>query len=203
MESLSALILLGLAVVGFVVVARLSEKVNISMPFVLSAVVGGAVVAELVMTGSLLSAFPGSGAFGFLTQYGTGVLVATTGVVIVFWWYIRAWVIEGRRDADRATQSVVRQAEGFAETWFTTWRVLAVALVGIGALFLGELGTFLGEFPLAVANVATIALGYVQLGGVVPYVGGAISTLFPAMSAEQWLLATAILFIGGVVVRNS
>lgn len=200
---MSALIVLAISVVAFIGAGALSSKINISLPFVTSAVVGGAVLAELFLPGSLLDAFPGSSSFAFLTENGAGVLAATAAVLIFAWWYARAWLIEGRDDAERATQSVVRQAENFAQTWFTTWRVIALGLVSIAALFLGEFASLLGEFPLAVANVATLVLGYFQLGGVVPWVGGVISTLFPSMTSEQWLVTTTLLFIVAVGVRNS
>ena len=203
MEPVITLSLLGFAVVVFVAVAGVSSKVNISLPFVLSALVGGAVVAELVLSGPLLGVVPGSASFGVLTQYGTGALVATAAVLIVSWWYVRAWLIEGRDEADRATQSVARQAESFAGAWFKTWRYLALGVLGIGALFFGEIVSFLGEFPLAVSNIGAIALGYLQLGGQIPYVGGVISTMFPSMSATQWIFATAFLFVLGVGVRNA
>ncbi|WP_276253595.1 hypothetical protein [Halomontanus rarus] len=84
---------------------------------------------------------------------------------------------------------------------------LVVTLATIGwtggasiAMILGLFGDIAATNPLEIANLGTIVLGWVSLGGSIPLVDG----LLPANVSRTWYLGLALaLFGAGLMVKNA
>ena len=128
------------------------------------------------------------------------VLVAAT---IAVWWVIDIRLISRSGvKPDTVAKRFRSRAEGLAESWFTIFAVAFGATLTIGVLLLntfvgpviGELADLFTMAPYAVADVATILLGYLALGGDVPILNGI--PFLSEVGATGWVfLAGAILLL--------
>lgn len=186
----------------------LTERIDVSLSWVVSFVVVVALLIELAAPQAVVSALPGGEVVSDLVSaVGTLTLALVAGIAIVVGWVVSArFGSRGRLTASGTADRVEDRFERFVSEWLSVTRIVATGLVAFGFMLatqfgtvLGEIGQYLAEAPVVVSQVATIGLGWVALGGNIPVIG----TLFAGVTPQQWALIGLVLLGLGVTVRNA
>lgn len=203
-----ALAFIGLAGLSY---AMAEHDDSISLTFALSAVAIGVLIAEFVAPGWLVEPIAefllGWGPAEWFAGWDPVTFAVLTGVTIVGWWIIDIRLISRSGvKAETVAKRLSTRIQNLVEEWLSVGRVAVMLLIGIGLLVLNQLGMLSGEFvsivgevPQLAANVFTILLGYLALGGDVPWLNGI--PFLEEVGATGFVIVAAIVLVIAVGVE--
>ncbi len=150
------------------------DEVSISFAFTLAIV--GVFVLKMVVPQSLTGMLP-------VMPYLQGIdaqqfAVLGLAIVGIYWVIDERFISPGKRTPTPETvaENFSDRVQNLVKQWLSIARVMFILGIMIGVLLLntfiapiiGELGTLAAESPYIVADVVTLGLGYLALGGDVP-----------------------------------
>lgn len=151
---------------------------ELSISFALTVVAVGLLIIEFVLP----EQFVGAVSSETLTWPPDPVDFAIlSGVVIFAWWLIDIRLIQRSGvKPNTVAKRLSSRVQRLVEEWLSIARIAFMLGVLIGVLVLntfvapvlGELGSIAGEVPYIVSNIVTLGLGYLALGGDVPFLNG-------------------------------
>lgn|GEM_PF-1939661 len=171
--------LLGLIFVTLTYIVVTSES-ELSFPFIASLVAVLLVVWQFVLDPVIGDAIPVEGWLAGLgidiTHLDALQVLFLVTVAIVLYWVVMIRAGSGARTAESVAERLENRVEGLFETYITIGRIAASVGVAVlyylfseGGVLAGEIGGYLSNAPLVASNIVTGILGYLSLGGSIPY----------------------------------
>lgn len=182
---------------------------ELSITFALSAVAIGMVLAEFVLPGWVTAPIVDVLPTELVTGWNPVEFAVLAAAVILAWWFIDIrFISRSGVKAETVAKRMRKRVEKLVGEWFSITRVSIMLGVGIGLIILNELGMLTGELagmaaevPYLAANVATILIGYLALGGDVPFFNGI--PFLEAIGSTGWLIITGVVLVLAVGVDNA
>ncbi|MHB9286783.1 hypothetical protein ACKVMT_07055 [Halobacteriales archaeon Cl-PHB] len=196
-----------LAAGGFAVFAALLYGVydsgdEISVTFALSLVAVVLLLVEFVVPASIVAMVPGSGYLDSVAP--VQFAVVTAGVILAFWIYDVRFNERAKRPETMMERLMSRIEDLFAH-YVKMTRVAFLAGIGLGLIILDQLGVLTGELagivagaPYLAGQIGTIILGYLTMGGDVPYVEAVPVVGEIGAQGFLWLAAIGLVVAVGV-----
>lgn len=202
----------GLAFAAFIGLAyALGENDDeVSITFGLSAIALAVVLAEFVLPEWFVAPIAewllGWGPAGWFAGWSALEFAVLTVAVIAAWWFVDIrFISRSGVKAGTVAKRFRARTEKLLEEWFTVTRVSVMLGFGIGIIILqqlgmltGDIGSIAAEVPYLAVNIVTILLGYLALGGEVPFFDGI--PFLESIGAVGWVILTGAALVIAVGV---
>lgn len=135
------------------------------------------------------------------------VLFLATAAILVYWAVmIRAG--SGARTAESVADRLEGRVEALFETYITIGRITASLALAVlyylfaeGGVLAGEIGGYLSDAPLVASNIVTGILGYLSLGGSIPYLDAI--PLLGSLAAGEFAVLAGIIIVAAAAAKYS
>jgi hypothetical protein len=183
---------------------------EVSITFALSTIAIGVLAAEFVAPAWVVDPIAewllGWGPAGWFAGWSAVEFAVLSFAMIALWWFIDIrFISRSGVKPETVAKRFGKRLEGMIGQYLSVVRVAIMAGFAVGFFILQQLGMitgdlmgYAGEAPYLAADLATILLGYLALGGDVPFFNGI--PFLEAIGTGGWLALTGIVLVLAVGV---